>query len=141
MTEPAAGQLTTPSSPKSQVIAWLLDGHRDEDIREALAFRWPEINRDAVLAEVIQYFEEAATCDKTVLVGWALEAYRDLYRRMVAIGDFANALRAVKELAALAGKTKGVRTRPTETEASSACETAGRAKRRRVGRNQPRKSR
>ncbi len=141
MTEPAGGELITPNSPKAQVIAWLLDGHRDEDIRESLFCKFPGVNSDDVLAEVCKYFEDAATCDKTLLIGWAIEAYRDLYRRMVAIGDFANALRAVKELAALAGKNKGVRSRETEREASPESAAPRDVRQRRVGRNQPRKGR
>lgn len=46
----------------------------------------------------MQHFEEIADADPKVIRGWCLEAFQELYRRMMTIGDYANALRAVKEL-------------------------------------------
>lgn len=137
MNAPETGQLARLPDPKAHVIAWLLDGHRDEDIKEALATKFPEVNAVAVLAEVVQHFQEAATCDKTVLLGWALEAYRDLYRRMIAIGDFAGAMKAVKELAGLAGRTRGVRSDPKSADPAATRTPRPERRRRRVDRKQP----
>lgn len=35
--------------------------------------------------------------------GWCFEVTRDLYRKMTAIGDFAGALRAVKQILEMVG--------------------------------------
>lgn len=46
----------------------------------------------------------SGTIDADTVSGWCFEATRDMYRRMVEIGDFAGALRAVKQLAEFAKK-------------------------------------
>ena len=95
-------------SPRDQVIGWLLDGHRDGDIRDAILAKWPGEDPEKLCLLAVDHFAASASCDLAVVVGWALEAYRDLYRRMIAIGDFAGAMKAVKELTALA-VTHGIR--------------------------------
>lgn len=45
-----------------------------------------------------------AQADRTVIRGWCLEALREMYRRMVDIGDYAGALKAIKELMHYANK-------------------------------------
>lgn len=102
MSEPSA--VAIPPSPREQVISWLLEGHRDSDIKAAIAERWPEEDAHALAVSAVDHFAKAATCDRRVVVGWGMEAYRDLYRKMLDIGDYANAMKAVKELVALATK-------------------------------------
>ena len=41
---------------------------------------------------------EAAEFDPAIVQGWCIEATRGLYARMVEIGDFSGALKAVKQL-------------------------------------------
>lgn len=97
--------LTTPCDPLVQpideVIAWLIEGHRDADIRAAIKEKWPEHDPTQLQLAAAEHFRRAAQCEPQIIVGFAIEAYRDLYRRMVKIGDFAGAAKAVKELVAL----------------------------------------
>lgn len=67
-------------------------------------------------AAVMERLKDAADIEAEVLFGWCLESCRDLYRRMVEIGDFAGALRAVKQLAEL---TRYVQNEPTPAAAAS----------------------
>jgi len=131
------GPLAVPLGPKGQVIAWLLDGRRDEDILADLTIYFPDVRAKAVLAEVVEHFEAIATGDKTVLVGWAIEALRDLYRRMIEAGEFEGALRAVKELAALVGKHKSARSGEAKAGSSAAETSTPRSGRPGVGRRKP----
>jgi hypothetical protein len=105
-------------TPVDEVIAWLIEGHRDADIREAIRQKWPDQEPGALQLAAIEHFERAAGCDVAVVHGWALEAYRDLYRRMVKIGDFANAMKAIKELVRLTADVQ--RFRPEQEEAEEA---------------------
>jgi hypothetical protein len=93
-----------PADPRAQVIAWLLDGHRQNDIAEAIATRWPDADPAELTTAAVDHFAAAANYDLGVLVGFTLEAYRDLYRRMVALGDLPNAAKVLKELLATAAK-------------------------------------
>ena len=52
----------------------------------------------------VDHFAAASNYDLGVIVGFTLEAYRDLYRRMVALGDLPNAAKVLKELLAVAAK-------------------------------------
>ena len=54
-------------------------------------------------AAVASLTEDGKT-EAHVVRGWCFEATKSLYAQMVAIGDFAGALRAVKQLYELAGK-------------------------------------
>lgn len=114
--EPNAQPPAVPIAPRDQVIQWLLEGHSDAHIRQAIATVWPEHNPDKLAESAVEHFEAAAACDPKVIVGWALEAYRHLYQKSIQIGDFAGAMKAVKELVAIA--TKHVHNEEDEDEAS-----------------------
>lgn len=93
-------QLTAPPelTVEQQTILWLLEGHRDHDVEAALKARYPGIDAKKILEKTMEHFAAISEADPRVIRGWCLEAYQELYRRMVSIGDYANALRAVKEL-------------------------------------------
>ena len=42
--------------------------------------------------------------DRKVLIGWAFEAYREIYRQLLLAGNLEGAMKAVKELTALEAK-------------------------------------
>lgn len=86
-----------------QVLRWLLEGHDEKQIADALKKDFPDAEARQALEAVMDYFATVGNADKAVIKGWCLEAYRDLYGKMVAIGDYHNAVHAIKELAKLAG--------------------------------------
>lgn len=71
------------------------------DVEEAVRTSFPDADAQALLAAVERELIEGADADPHVVKGWCVHAARDLYRRMVEIGDFAGALRAVKLLSDL----------------------------------------
>lgn len=79
-----------------QVFKWILAGGTERDIREAIAKHFPAGDAQPLIVAAMRQYEKAGTFDAKIVTGWCFEAYRDLYRRMVEIGDFAGALRAVK---------------------------------------------
>lgn len=101
-----------PAAPKidpiSAVMKWVLQGATERDIREAIEKSFPGEDPPALLAAVIGDLEKAASCPPDVLIGWCFEATREMYRRMVEIGDYPGALRAVKQILEL---TKNVHER------------------------------
>ena len=84
-----------------QVFRWILAGATEYDIDEAVRTAWPDVNPAPPIVEAIAKLREAGAFDQQVVFGWCFEATRDLYRRMVDIGDFPGALRAIKQLADL----------------------------------------
>jgi hypothetical protein len=85
-----------------RIYTLLLDGHSFADIRQALATEHPQANADLLFRYTQNAFEQV--CDRSfrTVAGFCLEATRDLYRKMLEIGDFEGALRAVKQLSTLA---------------------------------------
>lgn len=90
--------------PREQVIGWLIEGHRNADILQAVAAKWPGADPAALLDSAVDHFRAAGQADAGTVTGWALEAYRDLYRRSLKIGDFGTAMKAVDKLSAMVGK-------------------------------------
>ena len=88
----------------SQVFKWVLSGATEHDIGEAIQQAWPGEQPRPLIVAAIAQLRKAADFDPDLVLGWCFESTRDLYRRMVEIGDFPGALRAVKQLAELAAK-------------------------------------
>ena len=76
----------------------MLQGASGAQIIEAIAEKYPSADVGQLLQLSGDHFERIANADTALLHGWCLEATRDLYRRMVEVGDYPNALRAVKQL-------------------------------------------
>ncbi len=81
-----------------QIKQWVITGHDEHDVREAIADKFPGMDPDAALSEIVVYLSEAGQASGDVVRGFCLEAYREIYSRMMGIGDFANAARVIKEL-------------------------------------------
>ena len=69
----------------AELVAWLANTH-------------PAAAPADVLQGVSDYFDQAANADPAVVVGFALEATRLLYQRMIRDEDYAGALKAIKQL-------------------------------------------
>jgi len=87
-----------------QTVKWLLTGARDADVVEAIRATWPDQKLQPLILAAVEQLAKAAEFDPDVVRGWCFEATKQLFQSMTAIGDFAGALRAVKQLAALAGR-------------------------------------
>ena len=84
--------------PALVVIDWLLTGASEQQIREALSEKYPNINAAEVMMEVQTQLQVAGRPNTDAVKGWALMAYRKIYQQMLQIGDYAGALKAVKEI-------------------------------------------
>jgi hypothetical protein len=127
-----------------EALRLLVEGVTDDDALDDLSRKFSEAEARAGLDAAVERFCLAAACDRTVVIGWALEAYRETYRRALEADQFGEALRAVKELVALADVTKELAAKQDEavsvwspkTEATDGTgkKVSRRSKRRRVGR-------
>lgn len=87
-----------------QTIVWLLTGARESDVIEAIREMWPDQDIEPLTTAAINQLIESADVDPAAVRGWCFEATKHLYQKMVAIGDFAGALRAVKQLHEMVGR-------------------------------------
>lgn len=109
--EPPAQPIERPEPPVAgdavatrQILEWMVAGHSDKDILEAVAATFPGRPADELLGRAVDHLAAAAKCPRDVLMGFALEAYRDLYRRLREIGDYQGAMKAVAALVKLSDK-------------------------------------
>lgn len=80
----------------------LVEGSGDDDVQAIISQRFPGVDVRAVVVAAGDRIAQAAGCERRVVVGFALEAYREVYRRALECGDLNNAIKAMKELVSLA---------------------------------------
>ena len=86
----------------------LIEGHTEVDILEAVAELMPGKPGKPVMLAAIQSLQAMGKEHHRpeVIRPWAIEASKLLMRRLNEVGDYASALRAVKQVADLSGCTK-----------------------------------
>jgi len=89
----------------NQILRWILSGHTEHDIREAIAHEWPDQDATPLVLAAVRKLSEAGRPDSDVLRGWCLLAYQDIYRRALEAGDLQTSLAAVKQLRRFAEET------------------------------------
>lgn len=94
--EPAALAPRPPAA--TAVVHWLLTGASEADILAALQAKYPEADIDATLATVRDHLAAEGQPDQLALRGWLLLSYREIYRRMLEVGDFDGARKTLKNI-------------------------------------------
>ena len=80
-----------------KVYGMLLEGHSRPEIEEACKSLFPKLDAGKLVGTALTAFERLTNEPPRILKGWCLEASRDLYRKMLEVGDYAGALRAIAE--------------------------------------------
>jgi len=86
-----------------QVFKWVVAGATKRDIEEAISKQFPSDPAMPLILAVMGQLHEAGQFDAQTIQGWCFEAYRELYRKMVEVGDYTGAVRAVKQIVDLSG--------------------------------------
>lgn len=82
----------------NEVVEWALLGHSAYNLTEAVAAKYPDFAANDVIALVAHHFCLAGQADGVNVRGFAIEGYRELYRKALKIGDLATALKALARL-------------------------------------------
>jgi hypothetical protein len=93
---------TMTQDPAQHVRHLLVLGVDATVIRSILKKKHPRANIDKLFTAAAEYFRTVGNADPLVVRGWALDAYRDLYFRMVQAEDFASAAKVIEKLEQLA---------------------------------------
>lgn len=75
---------------------WFTAGNTTETMAEAFAKEFPAYAFLDVFDAVVQSLREAGAEDTEFVTGWAATAAKELYRKSREIGDYSNALRALR---------------------------------------------
>jgi hypothetical protein len=96
---PPSGGIATAEPPATiAVVQWLISGASEHDVVEALRAKYPGTDARKTMAAVFEYFAHEGAPDADALRGFVLTAYRELYRRMLDIGDFDGARKVLKNI-------------------------------------------
>lgn len=80
-----------------QVKAWIVEGQQAADIATAASEQFPRMRPDLLIGAALDELRgEATELDADAARGFLLNAYREIYRRTLDIGDFSNALSALR---------------------------------------------
>jgi hypothetical protein len=91
--------LAAPPMPApAAVLQWLVTGATEADIVEALRTKYPDADPRLTLAAVHERLAAEGNPDTDALRGWVLVSYRELYRRMLEVGDFDGARKVLKNI-------------------------------------------
>jgi hypothetical protein len=94
-------EIRTPADRIDQVRRWIIDGNTEHDIGQAIAATWPDEKPKPLIVAALKLIADSGSVDPDLARGWCFEAYRSLYLKALEAGDFATALRAVKEIGGL----------------------------------------
>jgi hypothetical protein len=85
-----------------QVTTWILEGNSTEAIEEAITETWPGEQREPLIVAAMSALNRSATSLRDNAADWCLESLRFLYQKQVEIGEYAGAMRAVKQICDMA---------------------------------------
>ena len=83
-------------------MQWLLEGNDEQQIGDAIENLYPGQSPSKILAGVMDKLQMQGQADPDVVRGWAIEATRLIYQKLVSIGDYANAMKAIAQIMKLA---------------------------------------
>jgi len=82
----------------AEVVRLMLEGHSLSDVVEYMQKKNESLTAEEASAWAYSWFEQSADIPEKSRTGWCLEAYRELYRKMLEIGDFNGAIKCVTEI-------------------------------------------
>ena len=95
-------QNTAQDKTIKQVIQWILEANSERDIQEAIGTKFPGENAHSAIEAAVKEITAIGKEDQAFTRGWALASTKELTRKMIEVGDFANALRGIKQASQLA---------------------------------------
>ena len=100
-----------------QVLTWILEGNSEHLIREAVESTWPGEDATPLIVATLRHVGRSAELTRSTAEDWSIEALKFLYQKQVEIGEYRGAMRAVRELAAMAAKRRPKAEQPEKDDA------------------------
>lgn len=102
--EGASGDGPSKADQVHEVFQWILAGLTEHQLNGVIAEKWPDEKPKPLIVAAMKQVLAAGDADPAVVRGWCIEATRALYQKALAVNDFDLALKAVSQMARLAGK-------------------------------------
>lgn len=97
-TEPNDKPPSTEADKIHAVLVWMLEGQSEHSIREAIQGNWPGEDAEPLILKAIRANEDGAAKTRERIESWTIEATKHIYTKCLAIGEYAGAMRAIKQL-------------------------------------------
>lgn len=111
----------------TEVFLWIVQGQTEGHIVEAIAAKWPDQDSRPLIVAALQQVEKAGDVNARLTKGWCIEAYRELHRRLVEMGDYAAAVRAVAKINEISSSAPPEPDGPNNEQQESEAEAQARA--------------
>lgn len=85
-------------------MQWIIQGNTEHDIKDAIAQKFPGEKAEPLITTIVKRLEDSGQTSPDLVKGFCIEATRELMRKMIEVGDYANALAAVKTMHAISRK-------------------------------------
>jgi replicative superfamily II helicase len=88
-----------------KVVQWILEANSETDIREAIRQQMETRNKkeeDEYITKAVEEITAIGKESEDFVRGWTIAATKEIVRKMIEIGDYANALRGIKQVEQLA---------------------------------------
>jgi len=92
-----------------QVAKQLIAGYSLSDVIDFACENFDGVTAEQVVETAASWFQSASQEDDDFRAGWCAEAYKELYRKMIEVGDYAGAKSCVQEILAFSERTTGKR--------------------------------
>lgn len=93
------GELPSTEADKIHaVLVWMLEGQSEHAIRDAIQGNWPGEDSAPLILKALQATEDGAAKTRERIEAWTIEATKHIYTKCIAIGEYAGAMRAIKQL-------------------------------------------
>lgn len=102
MTKAESSAIRQKPPPALAVVDWLLTGASEHQVKEALEQNYPDVDANEIMSSVKNHLAAAGNPDASAVKGWAIMAYRGLYQKMLATGDYDGCRKVIKEITLLA---------------------------------------
>lgn len=108
-----------------QIIDWMLEGKSDFQVSALINEQFPLDNPGPLIQAAVGEFIRDAEQDPVIVAGWCFRATQYLYKQFIEDGDYAGALRAVKQMADLSRKSSVHHVWSNEADDDSDADEAG----------------
>jgi len=90
-----------------ETAKFLIEGQSLADIKEFLKNKdKTEKEADEIIKKAFDIILSDSEMNLDMRTAWCIEAYRDIYKKLVETGDYNGAIKAIKEISLLAGVKK-----------------------------------
>lgn len=97
--------ITDRAARVEQVVKWIVEGNDSREIADTIAAAWPEEHGERLEVDALQAVVQAGQIEGDLVKGWLVLAYKAIFAKTFALGDFGCAMNALRQLGTIFDQT------------------------------------